>query len=720
MLKNLRISAKLALGFGLVLSMFAVAAIFSWSSISHVQEEMRYLNKLTDLSTLISDLDDALKIVTNNLSALRLSESKEDLDALKSSLDALRAHPRKVNDLVASEPRMQVLRGGTPTSVQVRTLPELEGYIDAFGRSMAAYETMLHSQQAAMASLTDDLEKTTAVIGTIIEKLSAPKPETTAYDAAGVVRSETNEVGTAEDLRYKLTLFRRQYIYALYKRDVALLEGAATDFDKWAADYEAFRSSASEDWLKDLTASNDGLVRSTRGDMESILKAYREARSAMEDCLKNASGIKDCALSIYSLTDRRVNELMMGSYSALSSALTLLLSLVLLSIVLGAFIAWAIARGISKPLGIVVDLTARAEGGDLTLKREDFPYDGRDELGALGEALMKMIAAQRTAVTEVLTTADQAAAKSVDILDNCKRSLDSATRVKDAVQKAVALMETNSSSLQESNAGTEEMSAASMTSAQAATDCAEFISNMTTVTNKAVDTVQGTIKDMSELQKKTQESGQKLQDLVDSVDKISEFVGVITSIADQTNLLALNAAIEAARAGEAGRGFAVVAESVRKLAEESNRAAGNVRALIETLQGSARETKSASDETATLLSQTMEKGTSAKDSLSEAMEQIDKANDRIQNIAAVAEEQAASSKEIAAGIDNVTKSSSEILEHLEKIAEAMDETTAVSTSTTKESDAQADLVQHVKDAISVFKVADSEDRGRRSRKALHG
>ena len=333
---------------------------------------------------------------------------------------------------------------------------------------------------------------------------------------------------------------------------------------------------------------------------------------------------------------------------------------------------------------------------------------------------MKMIAAQRTAVTEVLTTADQAAAKSVDILDNCKRSLDSATRVKDAVQKAVALMETNSSSLQESNAGTEEMSAASMTSAQAATDCAEFISNMTTVTNKAVDTVQGTIKDMGELQKKTQESGQKLQDLVDSVDKISEFVGVITSIADQTNLLALNAAIEAARAGEAGRGFAVVAESVRKLAEESNRAAGNVRALIETLQGSARETKSASDETATLLSQTMEKGTSAKDSLSEAMEQIDKANDRIQNIAAVAEEQAASSKEIAAGIDNVTKSSSEILEHLEKIAEAMDETTAVSTSTTKESDAQADLVQHVKDAISVFKVADSEDRGRRSRKALHG
>lgn len=720
MLKNLRISAKLALGFGLVLSLFAVAAIFSWSSISHVQEEIRYLDKLTDLSTLISDMNDALEVVTNNLSALRLSESQEDLNALKSSLDALRDHPRKVNELVAPEPRMQVLRGGTSTSGQVRTLPELEGYLDAFGRNVAAYEATLHSQQAAMASLTDDLEKTTEVIGTILEKFSASKPETADYNAAGGGRSGANEMGAAANLRYKLTLFRRQYVYALYKRDVALLEGAAADFDKWAADYDAFKNSASEGWLKDLLASDDGLVRSAKADMVNILKAYRDAQSIMEECLKNAGGIEDCALSIYGLIDRRVNELVIGSYNALGNALTLLLSLVVLSIVLGAIIAWAIARGISKPLGIVVNLTARAEGGDLTLKREDFPYDGRDELGALGEALMKMIAAQRTAVSEVLTTADQAAAKSVDILDNCKRSLDSSTRVKDAVQKAVSLMENNSSSLQESNAGTEEMSAASMTSAQAATDCAEFISNMTTVTNKAVDTVQGTIEDMGELQRKTQESGQKLQDLVDSVDKISEFVGVITSIADQTNLLALNAAIEAARAGEAGRGFAVVAESVRKLAEESNRAAGNVRALIETLQGSARETKSASDETATLLSQTMEKGTSAKDSLSEAMEQIDKANDRIQNIAAVAEEQAASSKEIAAGIDNVTKSSSEILAHLEKIAEAMDEATAVSTSTTKESDAQAELVQHVKDAIAVFKVEDSEDRGRSSRKALRG
>ena len=77
-----------------------------------------------------------------------------------------------------------------------------------------------------------------------------------------------------------------------------------------------------------------------------------------------------------------------------------------------------------------------------------------------------------------------------------------------------------------------------------------------------------------------QEVAESVGQTANVVDEISNAAEAIIGIASQTNLLALNASIEAARAGEAGKGFAVVAESIKNLAEESDKTAKQITEML--------------------------------------------------------------------------------------------------------------------------------------------
>ena len=147
----------------------------------------------------------------------------------------------------------------------------------------------------------------------------------------------------------------------------------------------------------------------------------------------------------------------------------------------------------------------------------------------------------------------------------------------------------------EINAGSEQLSQASMDLAEGCTVQANQVSNVAgmvnTVTERMVDMAndaQETVNISESAGSTMMESNAKMQELrtaIGEINKCSEeirtIIEAIQEIADQTNLLSLNAAIEAARAGEAGKGFAVVAEQVKNLAEESAKAAGQTTQLIE-------------------------------------------------------------------------------------------------------------------------------------------
>lgn len=140
----------------------------------------------------------------------------------------------------------------------------------------------------------------------------------------------------------------------------------------------------------------------------------------------------------------------------------------------------------------------------------------------------------------------------------------------------------------------QEISNSSQSLSVAATEAAASIEETSASTEEVSSMIQlnATNSDQAkslaeECQNRAAEGKRNVQDLINSMDEISqsskkieEIISVIDDIAFQTNLLALNAAVEAARAGEQGKGFAVVADAVRSLAQRSSVSAKEISSLI--------------------------------------------------------------------------------------------------------------------------------------------
>ncbi len=717
MLKNLKITAKLGLGFGLVLLLFSFAVFFSWKSISGVQGEINFLKYVIQSVSLTNDMNITVSYIRAGIRDLRFTESEDDITNLQHHFDDLQPQIEALKKLYVTVPRIDILAKAS----------DIERTLNNSTANLAKVISMIRTKRAAVKRLDEDIAKIRSALNEVV-RLQYQRMDGTIDDiiAGNIeqeqIRDEINRkverIREIEEAANQITHAAWQYQQGMQYRDIKTLNDVVKEISDLQTTCENFAATTrAEEVAQSLQAARPAFMEFKEG-FNDVLRAYTETDPLFQALLKDGLQMVSIADNIMDTCVINLDRLMMIASDSLGSAVLLLISSAAISIFLGFGIAIFIARSIRIPLGRVVELVTNARDGDMTTTRYDFHYDGHDELGDLGDALSEMFLSLRTAIGEIRDNANSSTDKAATMHKDASTNLEGASHVRQEVANTVKLMESNSASLEQSNAGTQEMSSASMTSAQAATDCAEFIANVTEVAGNATQTVKEAIANMTILLTKTSESGEKLQGLVDSVDKISEFIGVITSIAAQTNLLALNAAIEAARAGDAGRGFAVVAESVRKLAEESSRASDSVRELMADLQDGARDTKSASDETATLLVQTVEKANGAKDSLSEAMEQIDKANDRIQNIAAVAQEQAASSREIAQGIDSVTKATTDILENLAGIKASMDDTTIVAERAAKISNEQTQLAQDLRDSLSMFNIGENETSASKRRRAL--
>lgn len=256
-----------------------------------------------------------------------------------------------------------------------------------------------------------------------------------------------------------------------------------------------------------------------------------------------------------------------------------LLAVGLLAIVGGGAGTYVFLRHKLQPLERLARDAERIGSGDLTVVSS---IDTRDEVGELARAFNHMSGQVRDLVIRVKRASEsvrdavnQVRGESQQVRQGSEQQSESASRVAAALEQVNASLNGVAGNAADSQGLSRRTNDLSLEGESVAARAAE---------------------ETAAIAAAVRDSAHAISSLSVRSDQISQVVKVIRDIADQTNLLALNAAIEAARAGEQGRGFAVVADEVRKLAERTSQATGEITHTIGSIQVNSQQAKQRMDE----------------------------------------------------------------------------------------------------------------------------
>jgi methyl-accepting chemotaxis protein len=212
------------------------------------------------------------------------------------------------------------------------------------------------------------------------------------------------------------------------------------------------------------------------------------------------------------------------------------------------------------------------------------------------------------------------------------------------------------------------------------------------------ETIQTTVTSIQQMLEANQSTATKIGELGHASDAIGTIIGVIEEIANQTSLLALNASIESARAGEHGRGFAVVAAEVRRLAERTSRATGEVDQMVRDIQAGTAEVVEAMRSSMQMVERGVDSARSAGDALANIIQGSEAVQKRVAQVAIAAAQQSSATQSVNVNLNEI----SSIIEH----------TTNSSARSVVACDRLANLAADLNELVGSFKVRDEQLYGR--------
>ncbi|MBF0339351.1 MAG: methyl-accepting chemotaxis protein [Magnetococcales bacterium] len=298
---------------------------------------------------------------------------------------------------------------------------------------------------------------------------------------------------------------------------------------KLAPMYKKYISTIGEEYFAIVEALNRGeadaeeKLRRLDGEVDGLRNGVLEVLASISTALIAEAEVADAGF------DAARGE-------AVRWSIGVLLCVLLVALALAMVITRMILQQVGGEPRMIAELARQVAEGDLAVV-----FDPARQVSGIALALQSMVEKLREIIGEVSLAVEQVAISSSAVSDTAQGLSLGAAEQAFSVESTMTSMD------------------ALTNSCQANADSSGMI--QTIALKAAQDAAKG---------------GEAVDQSVSAMKEIAARIGIIEEIARQTNLLALNAAIEAARAGEHGKGFAVVAAEVRKLAERSQTAAGEI------------------------------------------------------------------------------------------------------------------------------------------------
>lgn len=618
MYKNLRLTWKIALGFGLVLLMLILVATVSYSGLKNASDGFSDYRGLARDTNLSGRLQANMLMVRMNVKDYLITKSEKDILQYQDYLNKMHSFLDEAKKEIQKPERAKLVTSVTAEIIKYET----------------AFEQVIQLIASRDDLVTNQLDpnglKMREAMTAIILSAYEDKDVSASYLASQV--QEKLLLGRLYVAKFLKSNSQTDFDFALKNMQSELNEVVS------ALDNSLQNPSRRALFSQFVTAQNIYI-----GAMNNINSLINQRNDIIKNTLDRigpvvAKQTEDIKLSVMSEQDILGPQLQKHNDTTLNWVFVITAA----AFALGILFSYFIARSITRPINRVVQIADSLAKGDLTI---DIEKGSKDEIGQLFNALHHTVSNLKAVVGDISGASIEVSSSAEQLSVVTEQSSLGAQNQKAEIEQVATAMV--------------EMATTVQNVALNAVQAAEATTDADSQTNTGRDIVNNTVNTIGQLSTFIDDTSNKLAVLESDSISIGEILNVINGIAEQTNLLALNAAIEAARAGEQGRGFSVVADEVRSLAQRTQESTLEIKSLIEKLQLGSKAAVESMRLGKIQVKNTVDEVCKAQDALNTITNSVTLISDMSAQIASATEEQSVVTGDVSRNVTNVQQISQE-------------------------------------------------------------